>query len=113
MPTIRWNVDADGDWATATDWDLGRLPDNRDNAVIDTADPHTVTFSTGTAKVKTITVGADTFVVSGGLFISRLGANFGGLLSVTGGQVSLVGAAPSNIVSAFATGESPSSMPAR
>ncbi len=99
--TINWNVDADGDWGTAANWDLGRLPDNRDNAVIDTADPHTVTYSAGTTRVKTITVGNDAFVVSGGLFISSFGANFGGLLSVTGGQMSFDGAASSNIVSAF------------
>ena len=48
-PNIYWDVDASGDWGTAADWSLNRLPKSTDDVGIDTTDRHTVTHSTGTS----------------------------------------------------------------
>ena len=64
---IARNVDADGDWGTAADWNPVRLPGTSDDVGIHTADFHTVTYSTGTTNVHSLKVGNDAFVfVSGG-----------------------------------------------
>lgn len=93
MPTIRWNVDANGDWADAADWDLGRLPASGDDVEIDTADPHTINHRTGTDTIHTLAVGNDHFVVSGGSLKITSTASFVHLLTVSGGTLELDGAA--------------------
>lgn len=93
MPTIRWNIDADGDWATSADWDLNRLPNAADDAVINTAHRHTVTHGAGTDTVHTLIVGNDAFVVSGGSLTVTSAARFSNLLTVSGGTLELGGAA--------------------
>ncbi|MGI9168926.1 MAG: hypothetical protein ACR2FH_01950 [Caulobacteraceae bacterium] len=92
-PTIRWNVDADGDWASAADWDLGRIPLFGDDVAIDTADFHTVTHGSGDDNVHTLTVGNDDFVVSGGSLRVRARASFARGLTISNGTLALGGRA--------------------
>lgn len=91
MTTIRWR-DGDGDWATAADWNRGRAPQAGDDARIDTASFHTVTHGSGDDTVRTLRVGNDDFVVSGGSLTITATASFANLLSV-GGTLALGGAA--------------------
>ncbi|MBA3812484.1 MAG: hypothetical protein H0X27_12730 [Caulobacteraceae bacterium] len=93
MTTVTWNVDANGDWASAADWDLGRLPAAGDDVVVDTADPHTINHRTGADTVSTLTVGDDHFLVSGGSLTIASAASFAHLLTVSGGTLELDGAA--------------------
>ena len=48
LSTIRWTNPAGGDWDTAANWDLNRVPVAADDAVIDTAGI-TVTHGVGTS----------------------------------------------------------------
>ena len=93
IPTIKWNVDADGDWATTADWDLDRLPNSTDDVRINTTDLHTVTHSTARDTVHTLIVGNDNFVVSGGSLTINSTSSFANLLTVSGGTLELDGAA--------------------
>jgi hypothetical protein len=92
-PTIIWNIDADGDWATSADWSPSRLPNDADDVSINTADRHTVTHSTGTDFVGTLTVGNDDFTVSGGSLTVNFTSSFAHKLAVSGGTLKLGGAA--------------------
>lgn len=91
--TISWNVNADGDWATAADWSSGQLPNDADDVTIDTADLHTVTHGAGTDFVHTLIVGNDDFTVSGGSLTINSTSSFANLLTVSGGTLKLSGAA--------------------
>ena len=92
-PTIHWAVDAAGDWATAADWNLHRLPNSTDDVSIDTAHAHFITHSTGTDIVHTLTVGNDFFTVSGGSLTIKSTASFAHQLKVSGGTLKFDGAA--------------------
>ena len=92
-PTIFWNVDADGDWATAADWSLGRLPGAADNVSINTTHLHTVTHSSGTDTAHTLAVGRDKFAVSGGSLTITSTSSFANGVDVSGGILSLGGPA--------------------
>ncbi|MGI9168927.1 MAG: beta strand repeat-containing protein [Caulobacteraceae bacterium] len=89
-PTIRWTA-ADGDWATSTDWSLGRLPGAGDRVVIDTNNFHTVTHGSGDDTVKTLRVGNDDFVISGGSLAIAGAASFANGLTLSGGTLTLGG----------------------
>ncbi|MBA3811542.1 MAG: hypothetical protein H0X27_07855 [Caulobacteraceae bacterium] len=91
MTTIRWR-DGDGDWATPSDWNRGRAPQAGDDALIDTALFHTITHGSGDDTVRTLRVGNDDFVVSGGSLMITATSSFANLLSV-GGTLALGGAA--------------------
>ena len=67
MPTVSWKPDADGNWNVAGDWSTGALPGAGDQVVIATADPHTITFNSGTASIGGLTVGDDPALVGGPL----------------------------------------------
>ncbi len=90
-PTITWNLNADGNWATKADWTPQRLPNSTDDVSIDTADLHTVTHSTGVDTVNTLTVGNDDFVVSGGSLAINSTSGFANLLTVSGGTLAFGG----------------------
>jgi hypothetical protein len=92
-PTITWNLDANGDWATAADWTPHRLPNSTDDVAINTAHLHAVTHSTGTHTVNSLTVGNDIFIVSGGSLTVNSTSSFATLLSVSGGIMRFAGAA--------------------
>ncbi len=105
MATIRWKA-RDGDWATAADWNLGRLPGAADKVLIDTPRRHTVTHGSGDDVVQALRVGAeDDFIVVGGSLKVTARASFGHLL-ITGGTLVLDGrsTAESLIQSAFLAG---------
>ncbi|MEP6968771.1 MAG: hypothetical protein ABI906_11895, partial [Pseudomonadota bacterium] len=90
MATIRWKA-RDGDWATAADWNLGRLPGAADKVLIDTPRRHTVTHGSGDDVVQALRVGAeDDFIVVGGSLKVTARASFGHLL-ITGGTLVLDG----------------------
>lgn len=100
--TISWNVNADGDWATAADWSSGQLPNDADDVTIDTAGLHTVTHGAGTDLVRTLMVGNDDFTVSGGSLTINFTSSFANLLTVSGGTLKFTGA--SVISSLFQSG---------
>ena len=88
MATITWKVNSSGNWSTATDWGLGRIPAAGDAVVINTASPITVTYDSAapSVAVNSLTVGADNFDVAGGNTLSiTSSASFGGLLEVDQG----------------------------
>ncbi len=86
MSTNSWSIDADGDWSVAGDWSLKHAPSASDDVVINTADAHTVTYSTGAATVNSLTVGNDNFTLSGGS-LTASAASFAQLLTITGGAL--------------------------
>jgi hypothetical protein len=64
--TITWINAAGGDWSTASNWDLNRLPAAGDDAVINLAGI-TVTHSTGTDAVQSVTLSSTAaLTLSGG-----------------------------------------------
>ncbi len=62
---IVWVCD-DGDWATPSCWDLGRLPAAGDDAIIDRPGAITVTHSIGDTSIRSLT-SQEAFVLSGGV----------------------------------------------
>ncbi|MGI9168891.1 MAG: hypothetical protein ACR2FH_01770, partial [Caulobacteraceae bacterium] len=93
MTTNFWDVDASGDWGTAADWNLGRLPNSTDDVSINTAHRHTVTHSIGTSTVNTLAVGNDYFKVTGGSLTILSTSNFDHQVTVSAGTLSFGGAA--------------------
>ncbi len=99
MPTTNsWNVNADGDWATAADWSLGTIPDSNNNVTINTASIHTITHNSGNDTVNNLNVGNDHFIMNGGSLAFVAGASFsldyqqfGGVLNGAG-TVAITGA---------------------
>jgi hypothetical protein len=75
-PTISWDVNADGNWGTTVNWSGDRLPGSGDDVQISTRNPRTVTFSTGSSTIHSLTVGDDTFAMSGGALTITAGASF-------------------------------------
>ncbi len=90
-PTIRWNVDADGDWGTAANWDPGRIPGATDDVVINTEDIHSVTHAAGTDEVMSLTVGNDFFDLVGGSLSIDGTSTFGNGLRILGANLTLGG----------------------
>ncbi len=87
-PTISWALDGDGNWSNADDWSLARLPNSTDDVAINTPHLHTVTFSTGSATIHSLTVGANSrLLMSGGLLRWAFTSSFGNLLTVSGGTL--------------------------
>ena len=92
MPSsIIWNVDADGDWSTTSNWSPAQLPSATDDVGIDTTDFHTVTYSAGASTVHSLTVGNDAFAITGGSLDISAGASFSHALGISGGSLSLAG----------------------
>jgi hypothetical protein len=92
MTTYTWNVDADGNWSTKADWTPSGPPTTGADVVIDTKDFHTVTYSTGSVTIDTLTVGNDSFALSGGTLTISDSATFGvagdsDTLSLSGGTL--------------------------
>lgn len=83
MTTIRWK-DGDGDWATPSDWNRGRVPGAADDVLIDTARRHTVTHASGDDTVHTLELGNDDFFVSGGSLTINSTSSFSLQLTVWG-----------------------------
>lgn len=92
-PTIFWNVDADGAWSTAADWNLSRLPNSVDDVAINTVHLHTVTHGSGSDSIHTLTVGNDNLTVSGGALRVVSTASFAHVLTVSAGSLIFDGAA--------------------
>ena len=89
MTTDTWKVNADGNWSNLANW-TGRVPLAADVVVINTANVHTITYdgSAPSVAVKSLTVSADNFDVSGGNTLSiTTSASFGGLLEVDAGAL--------------------------
>ncbi|HEY1709464.1 MAG TPA: hypothetical protein VGG10_14450 [Rhizomicrobium sp.] len=85
--TVKWNVDADGDWGTASNWSSGTLPNSNNAVLINTTDVHTVTYSGGTTTVASLAVGTrDHFVLSGGSLNVLGAASFADGFTQSGGQ---------------------------
>jgi Ca2+-binding RTX toxin-like protein len=90
--SITWNVNKDGDWSEFPKWSTGHTPASSDTVLIDTADHHTIMFTAGTATVKSLTVGNDDFVMSGGALTIKTAASFANVLTVGNGKLTLSGA---------------------
>ncbi|HEX2593752.1 MAG TPA: bluetail domain-containing putative surface protein [Rhizomicrobium sp.] len=91
MAVIKWNVNADGDWETKQNWDLGRAPKPADKVTIDTADLHTVTINDD-AAIQKITVGNDNLRITGAANFSIAGeGTFSNSLILDGGNLLLAG----------------------
>jgi hypothetical protein len=90
-PTIFWNIDTNGDWATAADWSTGKLPAASDNVGINTDTLHTISFSELSATVLSLTVGNDDFSLSSGTLTIKNLASFANQLSLSGGTLSIGG----------------------
>ncbi len=80
--TIKWKDPVSGDWSDPTKWDLGRVPTEADDVVIDVAGTYTVTLDTnatvasltvgGTSGTQTFSIPSTTLTLSGG---STFGVN--------------------------------------
>jgi hypothetical protein len=86
-PTVKWNLDSDGDWSTAADWSTGKLPISSDDVSIDTTDLHTIIFSKMSATVHSLVVGNDDFTMTGGSLTISSVASFANQLSLSGGSL--------------------------
>jgi len=87
--TNDWKVNADGDWATAADWSLGRLPDSSDAVTISTANVHTITHDSGSDVIDKLTVGQDFFTMGGGSLDILTTASFADGYTQTGGTLTV------------------------
>jgi Ca2+-binding RTX toxin-like protein len=94
--SIKWNVNADGNWATLANWSPARAPKSTDTVLIDTVDHHTITFSSGSAAVKSLNVGNDDLVLTGGSLTVKTTSSFANALTVGNGKLTLSGAASVN-----------------
>ena len=94
-PTISWAVNASGNWGTTVDWSSDRLPGSGDDVLISTRNSQTITFTTGNSTIHSLTVGDDTFAMSGGALTITDGASFsheftiGGATLATGGTTTI------------------------
>jgi hypothetical protein len=92
MTTYTWNVDADGDWSTASDWSPSGPPTSGASVIISTTDAHTITYSTGTLTIGGLSVASpDTFLVSGGA-LTLDSASFNAL-ALSGGTLTFAASA--------------------
>lgn len=87
---VRWNVDASGDWGTASNWNTGTVPTLSDSVVIDRpAGTYAVTVSGGDQAARTVTCEENLVLANGFLTVSGDLLVHAGL-SLAGGR--LVGA---------------------
>ncbi len=86
MATITWKNDKSGNWSTGANWSSGSLPGSGDNAVISTADPHTITHSMGLHSIAKLNVAAaDTLAITGGKLVVSGAATLAGNLVESAG----------------------------
>lgn len=90
MAGIAWIVDANGNWETKADWDLGRKPISSDDVTIDTTHRHTVTVNDD-ATVHSLTVGNDDLVVMEASLTVKSAAAFAHNLTLAASQFHIVG----------------------
>jgi len=83
-PTISWAVNASGNWGTTVDWSSDRLPGSGDDVQISTRNSQTITFTTGNSTIHSLTVGDDTFAMSGGALTITDGASFSREFTISG-----------------------------
>ncbi|MBA3810095.1 MAG: hypothetical protein H0X27_00310 [Caulobacteraceae bacterium] len=93
FPTITWRLDADGTWGVANNWKPLRVPNFSDDVSINTVHLHTITHGAGADRARTLTVGNDNFVVSGGFLSISSTSSFGHSLTVAAGTLTLGGPA--------------------
>jgi hypothetical protein len=87
LATLTWTNSAGGNWGTASNWDLNRVPAVDDDVVIpDFAPDITVTYSTGTTAVNTLQ-SAEAFVLSGGSLALATDSAVSSTFTLSGGTL--------------------------
>ncbi len=94
-PEVFWNVDSDGFWDDAANWDTGTVPSPTDDVIIDrpTANP-TVTIRFGAQSVNSVT-SHEALVLSGGTLSVAAPSEVNNTFTLSGGD--LTGAGPFTI----------------
>src|SRR6185436_11700297 len=89
--TISWNVDADGAWTNAANWNLGRVPGPGDDVCIDRpAGSFTVTLSSGAFSINSLH-SAESFVLSGGTLSLGAASEIAQTFTLSGGTLTGAG----------------------
>jgi len=84
--TVSWNVDTDGFWDVAANWNTGTVPQAGDDVVINRPSANvTVTFRTGTVTVNSLTSDESFSITGGALDLSSTSALAN--LTMSGGQL--------------------------
>ncbi len=90
--SVEWIATTGGNWNTAANWSTGVVPVATDDVLINLPTGSVVTFGSGTAAVASITTTCG-FTMTGGALIVSGAANFGQLLTVNSGTLTLNGSA--------------------
>lgn len=89
VTTVSWNVNAGGDWETASNWSSGALPNSSDGVVISTADVQNITHNSGSDIIDKLEVGQDFFTLGGGSLDILTEATFADGYTQTGGTLTV------------------------
>jgi hypothetical protein len=83
--TDTWINPAGGSWTDVSNWDLGRIPNSGDDAVITGLNSGAVvTHAAGTDTVRGLTLNGTLFLTGGSLAVTAAGSVAGNLMIKTG-----------------------------
>src|SRR6185436_21022570 len=89
--TISWNVDADGAWTTASNWDLGRVPGPADDVCIRRpAGEFTVTLASAAVSINSLHSQEAFTLASGSLSLAQA-SEVDGRFTLSGGTLTGAG----------------------
>src|SRR5687767_12812454 len=102
--TISWNVDADGAWTTASNWDLGRVPGPGDDVCIRRpAGDFTVILASGSFPVNSLH-SEESFAFSGGVLGLAAASEIDQTFTLSGGNLTGTGTLIVNGTLSWTTG---------
>ena len=91
MASVSWKNNADGNWATASNWSTGIVPGSSDDVTISTASLHTITYSAGTDNVLSLSISNDILSITGGALTVLGNATISGAVNQSAGTLEFAG----------------------